>query len=106
MTPAVSVVTVPATPLLIVRRRAPQAELPRVIPEACGFVWNAARRLGIASAGRHVALYTACRDGRVDLEIGVEVGDDAAAVVDGDVQLSATPAGIVVTAAHVGPYSG
>ena len=100
----VSAITVPATPLLIVRRRAAQSELSRVIPEACGLVWNAVRRLGVTSAGRHVALYTGCVNGRFDLEIGVEAGADA--VADGEVVLSATPAGRVATVTHMGPYTG
>ena len=104
MNHVVTAITVPATPLLVVRRRAVASELSRVIPEACGLVWNAVRRLGITSAGRHVALYTACTAGRFDLEIGVEVGADG--VADGELVLSATPAGTVATVTHMGSYAG
>jgi effector-binding domain-containing protein len=88
-------------PLAVVRRRAKSSELSRVIPEACGLVWNVVRAQKIVGAGRHVALYW---DGQINLEVGVEL--DAPFAGHGDVVPSATPAGAVATVAHFGPYAG
>ena len=54
-----------------------------------------------AMAGRHVALYW---DARIRLEVGVELlgpFDD-----DGEVVRSETPAGMVASMTHFGPYGG
>ena len=42
-------------PLAVVRRRASLPELAKVIPDACGTVWNVVRAQKIPGAGRHVA---------------------------------------------------
>lgn len=89
-----------ATPLLVVHRRATRPDLATIVPEACGVVWDFVRRSGVASAGRHVAVY---RNATIDLEVGAEVGADA--VGGGDVVRSATPAGPVATTAHFGDYA-
>jgi effector-binding domain-containing protein len=90
-----------AVPLAVARRRCGRQELGKVVPEACGFVWNALRSQNVTDAGRHVAVYL---DGAINVEIGVElerpyVGDDR-------LQASATPAGRVATMTHLGPYGG
>jgi effector-binding domain-containing protein len=87
-------------PTLIVRRQARPRELSVVVPAACGYVWDFVRRAGVRGAGRHVALYL----NDIDLEVGVEVA--AAVPAAGDVAMSATPAGWVVTTIHRGPYAG
>jgi hypothetical protein len=80
-------------PLAVVRRRASIAELPKVIPAACGEVWNLVRARNIAGAGRHIAVYW---DGDINLDIGVEL---AAPIASSDGLLaSATPAGPVSAA--------
>src|SRR4051812_49714799 len=86
-------------PLAVVRRRARQPELAKVIPDACGLVWTDVRTQGTPGAGRHVAVYL---DDQVNLEIGVEVGGPF--TPHGEVIPSATPAGPVATATHFGPY--
>src|SRR5947209_15296714 len=86
-------------PLAVVRRRASAHELARVVPEACGTVWNVVRSQKIAGAGRHVALYWDCQ---INLEVGVEL--DTPFAGHGEVVGSATPAGAVATAVHLGPY--
>jgi effector-binding domain-containing protein len=91
------------TRLLVVRRRARVQELSRVVPDACGAVWNFIRESGVRSPGRNVAVYTSCNDGLFDLEVGVEVGADAAG--RDDVVLSATPAGMAATVTHFGSYA-
>ena len=57
-------------PLAVVRRRVSLHELARVVPEACGTVWNVVRAHPIPGAGRHVAVY---RDEEINLEVGVEL---------------------------------
>jgi effector-binding domain-containing protein len=54
-----------------------------------------------ARAGRHVAIYW---DGSIWLEVGVELCGPF--VEEGEVVRSATPAGLVAWATHLGPYSG
>jgi effector-binding domain-containing protein len=90
---------VSSCPLAVVRRRASVRELSKVVPDACGVVWNAVKAKQIAGAGRHVALYL---DDQINLEVGVEL---AAPIDDQDDLIgSATPAGAVATAVHFGPY--
>jgi effector-binding domain-containing protein len=90
---------VQSRPLAVVRRRATFPELARVIPDACGTVWGVIRGQKIAGAGRHVALYW---DDVCNLEVGVEM--DAPFAGHEEVVGSATPAGTVATAVHMGPY--
>jgi len=87
-------------PLAVVRRRASSGDLARVVPDACGTVWNALRAQRITGAGRHVALYW---DHAINLEVGVEL--DGPYLGDGEVVGSATPAGTVATTVHFGPYA-
>jgi effector-binding domain-containing protein len=82
-----------------VRRLAKQSELPKVVPEACGVVWNVVRSQKIPGAGRHIALYLDCQ---INLEVGVEL--EAPFAGHGEVVGSSTPAGTVVTTTHYGPY--
>jgi effector-binding domain-containing protein len=86
-------------PLAVVRRRASLPELAKVIPDACGTVWNVVRAQKITGAGRHVALYWY---DMINLEVGVEL--DAPFAGHGEVVGSAIPAGTVATAVHFGPY--
>ena len=86
-------------PLAVVRRRTSLHELAKVVPDACGLVWSAVRSQGIVGAGRHVAVYW---DDKINLEVGVELETPFAG--QGEIVGSATPAGAVVTATHLGPY--
>jgi effector-binding domain-containing protein len=90
---------VTSRPLAVVRRRASLQELSKVVPDACGMVWNAVRAKQITGAGRLVALYL---DDQINLEVGVEL--DAPLDDQDDIFGSATPAGAVATAVHFGPY--
>src|ERR1700733_8324870 len=90
---------VESRPLAVVRRRASLQELSKLVPEACGAVWNVIRAQKVDGAGRHVAVYL---DGEINLEIGVEVAAPFAGF--GEVVGSATPGGPVATATHFGPY--
>lgn len=89
----------PGRPLAVVRRRATMRELGRVIPEACGTVWNILRAHQIKGAGRHVAVYL---DEVLNLEVGVEM--DGPFGGQGEVVGSSLPAGLVATTTHLGPY--
>lgn len=95
----VRVERVESRPLAVVRRMATLQELPKVVPECCGLVWNAVRARKIQGAGRHVTIYW---DDAFHLEVGVEL--ETPFDGEGEVVGSATPAGEVVTATHFGPY--
>jgi effector-binding domain-containing protein len=86
-------------PLAVVRRCARPQQLSQVVPEACGTVWGVIRSQHVAGAGRHVAVYL---DGQINLEVGVELDGPFAGY--GEVVISATPAGLVATTTHHGPY--
>jgi effector-binding domain-containing protein len=86
-------------PLAVVRRRARPEELSKVVPEACGAVWNFIRSHQISGAGRHVAVYL---DGQINLEVGVELDGPFSGSLE--VVGSSTPAGLVAMTTHHGPY--
>lgn len=87
-------------PLAVVRRQVRPDELSRVVPECCGLVWNAVRAQGLRG-GRHVAVYW---DGAIRLEVGVEL--HVPFTETGELVRSATPAGLVASITHFGPYGG
>ena len=87
-------------PTAVVRRRATIAQLPKVVPDACGLVWRVLRAEGVKGAGRHVALYL---DDVVNLEVGVEL-DAPYTGSGGEVIDSSLPTGTVATTIHFGPY--
>jgi effector-binding domain-containing protein len=86
-------------PLAVVSRRAGLQELSKVVPDACGAVWNVVRSQQVTGAGRHVAVYL---DDQINLEVGVEL--NAPFPGYGEVVGSATPAGPVAATTHYGPY--
>ena len=59
-------------PLAVVRRRGSVAELPKIVPDACGVVWKLVKAQQIPGAGRHVAVYL---DEQINLEVGVELAN-------------------------------
>jgi effector-binding domain-containing protein len=87
-------------PLAVIRRQARPADLSRLVPECCGLVWEVMRAQKV-KAGRHVAVYW---DGSIRLEVGVEL--QAPFSEQGEVVRSATPAGVVASTTHFGPYAG
>ena len=96
----VRVERVEAQTTAVVRRRASIGELARVVPQACGEVWTFARVASLPRPGRHLALYF---DNEINLEVGVEM--DRPFVGNDQVVCSSTPAGLVATTAHFGPYN-
>ena len=97
--PIVQLQQLKSVPIAVIRRQARASELSHLVPECCGLVWNAVRAQQ-AKGGRHVAIYW---DGTIRLEVGVELLGPF--VEDGEVVRSATPAGAVASATHLGPYS-
>ena len=100
MSYAVSLTPAAAISLAVVRRRARPSELATVVPQSCGLVWEFVRAHEVR-AGRHVALYL---NGDIDLEVGVEVEGDF--LEQSEIVRSRTPAGLVASAVHFGPYQG
>jgi effector-binding domain-containing protein len=84
----------------VVRQRAAQSQLSVVVPQLCGEVWEFAKSAGLPRPGRHVALYL---DGMINLEVGALVDQPFAG--SDRVVCSSTPAGLVATTQHVGPYN-
>ncbi len=98
---AVVVEKVEPTPIAVVRKRAPQSQLTKAVPEACGAAWNYFRKVGFKDAGRNVAVYY---DDAITFEAGAEVTPP---FTGGDgVYLSATPGGLAARATHRGSYRG
>jgi len=89
-----------ASQLAVIRRTAAPAERSKVVPECCGLVWNALKAQGIRG-GRHVAIYWI---GERRIEVGAEV--DRPFKERHSMVRSATPAGLVAVATHLGPYGG
>jgi effector-binding domain-containing protein len=98
---AVQVQQLDSVPLAVIRRQTRPSELSRVIPESCGLVWNAVKAQQ-AKGGRHIALYWDWGMS-IRLEVGVELLGPFAE--QGDIVHSATPAGLVTSATHFGPYA-
>jgi effector-binding domain-containing protein len=84
----------------VVRLQASQSQLPTVVPKLCGEVWNFFRSSGLPRPGRHLALYLDCV---MNIEVGVEVSQPFTG--NQRVVCSQTPAGLVATTTHFGPYS-
>jgi effector-binding domain-containing protein len=84
----------------VVRVQASQSQLPTVVPKLCGEVWNFFRSSGLPRPGRHLALYLDCA---MNIEVGVEVSQPFTG--SQRVVCSQTPAGLVATTTHFGPYS-
>jgi effector-binding domain-containing protein len=90
---------VEAQPTAVVRRRANCNELSRVVPQGCGEVWAYFRSAGLPKPGRNLAYYPGTAG---DVECGAEV--DGPFPGNSAVVCSSTPAGLVATTAHWGPY--
>ncbi len=86
--------------IAVVRFQAKMPDLPKVIPAACGEVWQFVRSSGLPNPGRHVAVYL---DSVMNIECGVEVSQPFTG--NGRVVCSSTPGGVVVTTVHWGPYN-
>ncbi len=100
MPPTVQLQELSSVPVAVIRRQANASQLSRLIPECCGLVWSEVRAQQ-AQAGRHVAIYW---DGSIRLEVGVELHGPF--TERSGIVLSATPAGAVASATHLGPYGG
>ncbi|HEY6805645.1 MAG TPA: GyrI-like domain-containing protein [Pyrinomonadaceae bacterium] len=94
----IEVQQLPGIPVAVIQKTVRQSELPRVVPECCGLVWNAVKAQQ-AKGGRHVAIYL---DNAMRVEIGVELLGPFTET--NEVVCSTTPAGLVVSTTHFGPY--
>src|SRR5262245_13421153 len=100
MTPyEIQVVDIAPIPTVVVRRCATFAQLPQVVPAACGTVWEFLRAKKVR-AGRNVALDLS---DKVDLEAGAEALGPL--TPEGEVIISQLPGGRVATTKHIGPYA-
>jgi hypothetical protein len=89
-----------SVPLAVIRRQAQASELSRVVPECCGLVWEAVRAQQAKGGASHRALL-GCQHPPRGRRRAVR-----AFTPQGDVVLSATPAGVVASATYFGPYGG
>jgi effector-binding domain-containing protein len=92
-----------ARPLAAIRARTSQARLGSEIVRLLDLVWPVLRDQDEAQPGQNVVVYYESTGGMLTIDVGVEVLGRL--VPRGDVRLTATPAGEVATAAHVGEYS-
>jgi effector-binding domain-containing protein len=85
--------------IAVIRARVASSELARFVPAACGEVWTFIRQPNMPKPGRHVALYL---DANGSIEVGVEVA--APFIGNERIVCSQTPAGLLATTQHLGPY--
>ena len=95
---AVLLTEVAESPIAVIRMRTTQPQLTVVVPKLCGDVWNFLRGHGL-KGGRNVAVYL---NSAMDIEVGVEFSGDLPA--SDTVVRSKTPAGLVASTTHLGPY--
>jgi effector-binding domain-containing protein len=101
----VSVETVSARTLAAVRRTVRVGQIGTAWKPALDLVWQfLAQHPGLRSDGHNVFLYhhPASRGEPMDIDFGVQV--TRSFTKEGEVSVTATPAGKVATALHVGPY--
>lgn len=85
------------SPIAVIRRTVTAAQRSAAVREGCGAAWNAVRAQG-GRGGHNIGVYL---DG-ARIEAGVVLQGPFTDTAD--VVTSATPAGRVATAMHVGPY--
>lgn len=101
----VSVASVGARPIAVVRARMGSAEIPKRFVSYLDQVYAAAKSGTIAVDGLNVFVYRDAADGSGLLDIEFGVGAKAAFATTGNVVYSATPAGDVATTTHWGDYA-
>ena len=78
------------------------ADIPAKMMTKMDAVWAFVRAHGITGTGHNVWLYRPRPDGRMDVEVGVQVA--APVAVEGDVVLRQTPGGTAAHTFHYGEY--
>ena len=101
----VSVASVGARPIAVVRARMGSAEIPKRFVSYLDQVYAAAKSGTIAVDGLNVFVYRDAADGSGLLDIEFGVGAKAPFATTGNVVYSATPAGDVATTTHWGDYA-
>jgi effector-binding domain-containing protein len=90
-------------PLAAIRAVTTQAKLSSDIIRLLNIIWPVLRDQPGVQTGHNVVIYYGGSGEVLTIDVGVEAR--GAFVPSGDVQLTATPAGEVATAAHFGDYS-
>jgi effector-binding domain-containing protein len=93
--------------ILVVNRSATFEQLPTVIPETCGVVWDRLRAAGITENGRNVTVYVGNANAAIDMQIGVEVDGEACRKIEWSegMYVTSTPIGDVAHAVYMGDYA-
>ena len=106
MSYTVTLQTVAAHPIAAVRAKALIPDIPKAWKPALDQVWAYLRAHPELQPGHNVFLYhhPANRTDAMDIDFGVAVARPF--TDEGAVKSTATPAGLVATTVHVGPYNG
>lgn len=92
----------PAQPIVSIRERHPQAELPTFLGSAFGDLFGRLGQLGVEPVGAPFVIYHAFGADAIDAEVCVPVGGPV--TVSGRAQARVQPAMTVARTLHVGPY--
>ncbi len=87
---------------LCIRTRAPQQDLPHVVPNSYGVIMEYAGRLGVEPSGPPYVAYFNMDPQAFDMEIGFPFGK--ALPGKGEILSGLLPAGRAAACLHVGPY--
>lgn len=103
MTHEVELVEVEPTVIASVRQRVAWSDLPRLVPQLLGEVWDFLKTAPVEKKGHNVAVYRDPQAKDIEVECGVQVS--GAFADSGRVRRSETPAGKAAHAIHLGPYN-
>src|ERR1700733_12317840 len=95
-------VDVQPRPLAAVRVITVLSEWPSQFMKQLNKVYGAVHTGKVRQSGQNVMVYRPRKDGRVDIECGVEI--DAKFESASEVEYCETPGGTALTTAHIGPY--
>lgn len=103
MASAIDLAEVAAQPFLAVKGQVNLPDIPAKLMPMMDRVWAFIRERGIADHGHNVWLYRSVGDGRMNVEIGVQM--NGAFEAGGDLVAARTPAGKAAHAVHMGDYA-
>ena len=89
-------------PFLGIRAHAPTTELPAVIGQLFGEIYDHIQEQGLEPSGMPLAIYHSMEADAVELECAMPLAEPVAG--SGRIRSGNLPAGLVATATHVGPY--
>lgn len=99
-----AVVEVEATHTAVIRGRVGMHEIPAGIMPLVQQVWSFFREGGAGNPGHNVWIYHHRADGKVDVEVGVQMASPFSE--QGDIVPGQTPTGRAAHAVHYGDYAG